>query len=336
MTRALAGALALVWVLAGAGSAWSACAGRDLFPELERDPAFAAAMAEARRGPFARGRLFRIVPPSGAPSYLYGTIHVSDPAVTAFSPALSHAIDGARVVALELKEASSLSDPAMLNGIGLSLLGAILARTDERPDRLLGAEEFARLEAAIARRGLPGSAARTFKPAVLALALATPACVAEPQDQPFVDALIGRMALERGIPVVGLETVQEQLAVLGALSPEAGRQLLTSSLAVADHAEAIVATTLARYRAGDIGALLAWMQSARPVPGVEAEPPAAFFETLIDQRNRRMRDRARPHLAAGGALIAVGAAHIPGPRGLARLLEEDGYRIEPVDEETAP
>jgi hypothetical protein len=37
-----------------------------------------------------------------------------------------------------------------------------------------------------------------------------------------------------------------------------------------------------------------------------------------------------PLLAAGHAFIAVGALHLPGERGVLRLLEQRGYRVEAV------
>jgi uncharacterized protein len=67
-----------------------------------------------------------------------------------------------------------------------------------------------------------------------------------------------------------------------------------------------------------------------------AEDPAhraqidEFLDALIDQRNVRMVERMTPRLAAGGALIAVGARHLPGERGILSLLAERGYRISQV------
>lgn len=310
-----------------------ACAGRDLFPELRaRHPEAMAGIEAAGAAPYGRGLLFRVARPGLPDSHIFGTIHSADPRVAALPSAVERAIANARVVALELKEAGSLADPGLLKEFGLELLGAVLARTDERPERLLGAADFARLQGAVTRRGLPISAARTFKPAILALTLSIPACADEPGEGPVVDALVARLAQERAIPVIGLETIPEQLAVVSSPSPEAGRDLLLAGLALAEHAEDVFETTIARYREGEIGALLAWMRSGLIVPGGPAiTTPPAFLDRLVDERNRRMRDRALPHLERGGAFIAVGAAHIPGPNGLARLVADAGFAVEPVE-----
>ena len=54
------------------------------------------------------------------------------------------------------------------------------------------------------------------------------------------------------------------------------------------------------------------------------------FKKLIDERNATMVRRMQPRLREGGALIAVGAMHLPGERGLLRLLLDRGYQLERV------
>ncbi len=47
-------------------------------------------------------------------------------------------------------------------------------------------------------------------------------------------------------------------------------------------------------------------------------------------RDARMAERALPHLARGGAFIAVGALHLPGPDGLVERFRRAGYRVTKV------
>lgn len=44
-----------------------------------------------------------------------------------------------------------------------------------------------------------------------------------------------------------------------------------------------------------------------------------------------MRDRALPIAARGGALVVVGAAHLPGAEGLLSLFRQAGYEIERIE-----
>ena len=144
--------------------------------------------------------------------------------------------------------------------------------------------------------------------------------------------MVAAIARENNVPVIGLETLIEQLQILHGMPPEAERDLLIATLRQADRAEDVLETTIARYKDGDIGGLLAWMRSAEPLPGaLDAEIPATFLDRLITLRNHRMGDRAPPILRQGGAFIAVGAEHLPGKEGLLRLLEAEGYHIETIE-----
>jgi len=310
------------------------CQGHDLFPALksEAPETYAAIEAAASAMPFGRGKLFRLSREGTTPSYLFGTLHLSDPRIADFSSRLRAALANSKIVALE---ATGTGD-ALARAIPANraaMRAALLAREDQRPDRLLSKADFAELEAVIARHGLRKSIAHKFKPSVLALLLDQPACAGRgPGRKPGLDAVIDDIARQNRIPVVGLETIIEQVTILDGLSRDSERDLLIVTLRQADHLEDIAETMIARYQQGDIGGLLAWMRSPELVPGVaQARIPPDFFDRLITLRNQRMRDRARPLLRQGGAYIAVGAAHLPGKEGLLQLLEADGYRIEMIE-----
>lgn len=326
----LAGAL----LLASGGPAAAECRGADLFPRLmaEAPRAFEAIQAEARVIPFGRGRFFRISREQGAPSYLFGTLHLADRRVTELPEPVRAALRDARTVALEVAEVGTRR-PAAAQPERAEAKAVLVAARERRPHKLLGATEFARLEAAVAHRGLPVSQARRLKAPVLALLLDTPACAAErPGTETYLDALIADLARERSLPVIGLETTAEQLAILDGLPPEAERDLLISATRMAERAQDAVETSILRYTSGQMGELLAWMRSPEPIPGVpESRTPPAFLDRLLDDRSRRMRDRLLPLLENGGAFVAVGAAHLPGENGLAVLLRNEGFEVTQLD-----
>jgi len=53
-------------------------------------------------------------------------------------------------------------------------------------------------------------------------------------------------------------------------------------------------------------------------------------KSLVVDRNHRMVKRMQPRLQEGNAFIAVGALHLPGEKGILRLLENRGYRVKAV------
>lgn len=309
------------------------CQGRDLFVALKSEaPAtYSAIETAASAMPFARGRLFRLLRPGSEASYVFATLHLPDQRVTDFSPRLRAAIAGSKIVALETIETEAVLRQVIIND-GAGWRRAALAKDNQRADRLLVTADFARLEALAARKGLAKSAARGFKPSVLAVMLDLPSCAVRSPKKPYVDDLVAGIARENKIQTVGLETILEQVAVLDGLPRETERDLLIAILRQADRGEDGAETAVARYAQGDIGGLLAWMRSVEPIPGVaEAQVPPAFLDRLITLRNHRMRDRALPLLERGAAFIAVGAAHLPGKEGLLSLFEKEGYEVETIE-----
>ena len=55
-----------------------------------------------------------------------------------------------------------------------------------------------------------------------------------------------------------------------------------------------------------------------------------FQKRLIIDRNQRMVERMHKRLEEGNAFIAVGALHLPGEKGILRLLEHRGYRVRSI------
>ena len=62
------------------------CHGHDLFPALESEApaAYAAILTAASAMPFRYGKLFRLSRAESEPSYLFATLHLSDPRITSF------------------------------------------------------------------------------------------------------------------------------------------------------------------------------------------------------------------------------------------------------------
>ncbi len=320
--------------LAMHAAVWADCRGHDLFPELKQEApaAYAAIENAASEMPFRRGKLFRLSRAGTAPSYVFATLHLSDPRATRLSPGLRSTLTQSKVLVLESVETGD----ALRQATGRNSRAwhqATAAAEDQSADRLLDRAEFAQLEALMADKGFANPAARAFNPSTLALLLDLPNCARRgAQAKSYVEELIAGIAREHKIKVAGLESMIEQVGILNKLPRETERDLLIAILRQADRGEDSLETAIARYAEGDIGGYLAWLRSDEPIPGVtQAQIPPAFLDRLIPLRNYRMRDRALPYLQQGGAFIAVGAAHLPGADGLLSLFEKAGYTVEAVE-----
>jgi uncharacterized protein len=249
--------LVAVCCLAKSSGLAAECQGHDLFPahKSEAPAAYAAIKAAASGMPFKRGKLFRLSRAGTEFSYVFATLHSSDQRITSLSPRLRAALTNAKIVAVETVETGAVLRQAVVNDRD-AWRRAIIARENQRADRLLDKTDFARLEDFAARLDMPKSAAHKFKPSTLALLLDLPPCAIRLPGAKF-DALLADIARQNKIETVGLETTIEQLEALDGLPRKTERDLLISVMRQADRWEDVTETEIARYTEGDIGGLLA-------------------------------------------------------------------------------
>ena len=116
----------------------------------------------------------------------------------------------------------------------------------------LPAGEYVALQAMLKKRGLPAGSADGTRPWMLFLTLATPACeqLRQAQGLKVLDFRLAEDAKARGIPVVGLETLESQFRALASISTWSQLTLLVSAarpgLSVEDGLETLVRGYLRR------------------------------------------------------------------------------------------
>lgn len=340
--RTAAAAIALLGISAGGLTSASApaladnenpktCTGRNVLADMrEKDPVSVEKImrqAEATKNDGAV--LWRITREDKPVSYLFGTIHMTDERVTQLSKAVRTAISKSRVVALEVTDASPA---ATVQAIGAAS-DLVLFNDDERLDQLIPAEEFAQVEKELRKARLPAAMAHMFKPWVVSMILAVDPCERKrvAAGVPVVDVAISARAQELKIPVIGLETLQSQLESAAAVPMDEQVQVLRASLVHAGRADDLRETVLSLYLDRKIGAVMPLQLALGAKSGEVSDNLDGFRAELITKRNRRMRTRALPLLAEGGAFIAVGALHLVGQDGLVQLFRDAGYQVEPVE-----
>ena len=262
----------------------------------------------------ARGLLWKVEGKNQKPSYLFGTIHIADPRVTNLPPPVRTVFDAADALLVEV----------VPDVESMARLTRSMRFSDGRTlTQVIGAPMVADAQAALTKRGIPLVEIESLKPWAIALMLLTP----DLNGALPLDLALQTRASERGVTVAGLETMDEQIAVFDDLSFDDQRVLLEATLrdqaAIAGRTEALTQAYLDR----DLVKLQALSDAD------ELDDPklhARVTRRLLTERNRRMVDRMQSRLRRGNAFIAVGAAHLPGPQGLIRLLESEGYRLSAV------
>ena len=122
--------------------------------------------------------------------------------------------------------------------------------------------------------------------------------------------------------VIGLETLEEQIAIIDGLSYTAQAKMLVESLEDVDELKQQFNDLIEAYLT----------MNSKKVLELTEDPamPAEFMEELLNKRNKIMVDRMIEHLHANSTFVAVGAAHLFGNEGVVTLLKEKGYTVEPV------
>ncbi len=270
-----------------------------------------------------RGRLWRVEAAEAAPSYVFGTMHSSDPRVLALPPPVWQAFTRAGALALEIDMSGGPERAQQILG---GYFQAMLLSDGRTLEQIIGPDVFADALAALRPYGVSAQVLRRLKPwAVYEALVRPPAAVTERGGGVFLDLSLAREAKLRGKPVYGLETLEEQVAVFADIPEQDQVALVESAIAYAGE-ENLGAETLTRlYLAGDLGAIFRlWVE---PVRRLGPDFTASVIERLFDERNAVMVARMDGLLARGNVFIAVGAGHLPGDTGVLHLLERKGYRV---------
>jgi hypothetical protein len=266
-------------------------------------------------GYFDTGLLFKVDKGGGDPSFLFGTMHSEDPRVTRLPQAVRQAFDDAEQFAMEI-----LMDEATL----IESMAALRLTDGRDLEDIIGPRLYREAMEAVGELGYPVTACRRFKPWALVTLLSIPA----PSSGDYLDMILYQRALAQGKQMVGLETVQEQLAPFDSLSDEEQTLLLQDTLESLDELPALYEELLSAYVGRDLAALVELNNTH--LDASDSELGRRLNKGVIDDRNQRMAQRLLPVLKEGSAFVAVGALHLPGKDGVLHLLERQGYRIKRV------
>ena len=275
-------------------------------------PELRAGTGSVDPGGFPTGLLWRVEAETGAKSYIFGTIHISDPRVTHLSPAVSAALERSSGFMMEVMfDADTVARMSramyFYNGRSLS--------------QLLPPELYTRVVDLLARYEVSSAAADRLKPWAAYTTLSLP----PDQHAPPLDLILMNAAQAAGKTLSGLETLDEQIAVFDELSEHEQLELLTLTACHYDSFQAEVDEMIAYYESEDLAGMM------RMAARYESPLQERFMDLLLRQRNHRMVARMHDGLARGGMFIAIGALHLPGKEGVLNLLQADGYRLTRVE-----
>jgi uncharacterized protein len=307
-----------------------ACRGQNMLDEMKTatPEIHARIMAAAAKTTNAEALLWKVEKTGLAPSYLFGTVHVSDSRATTLSPAIQSALTSAKAVALEIADMSPAAMQAAVGGDPMLMISP-----DRGLEKLVTPEEFAIAKAALAPAGMPEAALKIMKPWVVSMALTLPVCeqMRTAGGIKVLDQMLGDEARARNIPVIGLETIAHQLNVMASIPEDQQIGMVRASIKFASRREDMLETLLQLYLNRQTAVIWPFNLALAETAGVKADAFKGFENDLLIGRNLTMRDVAKPHFEKGGLFMGVGAMHLVGDKGLVSLLRDGGYTVTAVE-----
>ena len=264
-----------------------------------------------------QGVLWKIEKKDLPPSYIFGTMHVSDERVTQLPAEVEQAFIHSRHFVMEM-----LLTPRAMDII----TQASYFQDGHSLKQVMQADDFQRLSLLLHDHfQLPEQVFNALQPWAVLILLST-----QSQDvvsDQVLDRVLYQRAKTRGMDMHGLETAQQQLAVMGGLAIDEQVWLLNQAVARFPQLAANLQRMTTLYLQRDVAGVMTLQQQQMDA---ESDIDDRFLYRLLDQRNAVMARQIDVLLQQGSLFIAIGALHLPGESGVLHLLERQGYTISVV------
>ena len=251
------------------------------------------------------------------PSYLFGTIHMLCADDIQLSQNLKNAIQSSDRIYLELDMDNMFEM--------LSVMGKMKMRNDTTLADLLTATEYEKVKEFFAthRTMLPFSVLEKYKPMLAASTLMQASL--ECKKQIAMEQLVMKEAKSAGKGIRGLETMAYQMSIFDSIPYQLqAKQLLQYVESYGKQNESREFEELTRaYREQELDKLEAL--TTKDDMGI-----SNFTEILLYRRNLDWAKKMVEMMSDHSLVVAVGAGHLPGEKGVISLLRKAGYTVDPV------
>lgn len=255
--------------------------------------------------------------------WLLGSIHAGKPSLYPLPDPVERAWQQSRTLVMEV-------DMTHITQAQWQEMGAITRLVDGKTLKdHLPLDLYRRTLIAAGQNGLTETMLAPLRPWFAAITLTQAALERTGYSGEYgVDQHFAKRANEGGKPIVGLETLLEQLGYLASVGDNQ-TLMLESTLDELPELEAGFAKVMSAWQDGDQATLINLLREEMAPPKLQAW----LEQTLLAERNRNWVKKW-PTLP-NESFIVVGALHLYGDQGLLALLEQQGWRITPLTEPKA-
>lgn len=252
------------------------------------------------------------------PSYLFGTIHMICSEDALLSDSLKAAIAGSDVVYFEV-DMDNLFEM-------LGVMRKMKMRNDTTLADLLDKEDYAKVKAYFEGKEtlLPFSVLETYKPLLAASMLMEGSSACESPEA--MEEVIMKEAKGHGKNVKGLETMAFQMSIFDTIPYKMQAAQLVKYVDDAGRGDSDnkeYDKLMQAYKDQDLSKLEELTKTTDM--GI-----ANFTDILLYNRNKNWVEKLKNIMPDNPVVIAVGAGHLPGDKGVINLLRKAGYTVTPV------
>lgn len=249
------------------------------------------------------------------PSYLYGTMHTTDKRIVKMSDNSLKYFNQAQAYAMELDPKESFN---------MGLISKLMMGKGHSLKAMIPEVEYAILDSMIkAEVGFSLKLFDNVAPVfILTILQASDISTGDTANEgtEVLDLYFYRLAKEGKKKIIGIETVDEQIGALNALTYEEQAEMLVRELHDYSESKSAMADLVKYYLDQNLDSVAA-LSDREPMP-------EKFYKALITDRNRRMANRIADFTQKQSTFIAVGALHLPGEKGVIELLRKKGFTVE--------
>jgi uncharacterized protein len=244
------------------------------------------------------------------PSYLFGTMHMVCANDIIISDSLSTAIKNADMMGMMMK---IMMNPGQLNMRGDTSLADLL-----KPEEYEAVKKyFSNGSAAM----LPFSMLEKMKPFFLQALMMDGGGKCD--NMIIMEQLVMTEAKKHSKKIDGLETLDFQLAIFDKIPYKLQAQTLVklaTDTSKTDRDE--IAVLSETYKKQELSKMLDMTKSDASIN--------QYADLLLYNRNSNWAKQLKELMQQQSLVIAVGAGHLPGDKGVIELLRKAGYKVEPV------
>jgi uncharacterized protein YbaP (TraB family) len=255
------------------------------------------------------------------PSYVFGTMHMICANDIELSDSLKNAIANSDNVYLEL----DMDDMWQM----MSAMMHMNMKGDTTLSDLLSADDYKKVKEYFQKQSslIPFKLMERYKPLLIESMVMEQSTACD--NMIVIEQLVMEEAKKNGKEIKGLETFDYQLGIFDKIPYKLQAQQLVKMVNEAkegdskDENEIKVLTDA--YRRQEINKMDELTKDDPSIGG--------FTDILLYDRNAAWAKKLQELMPGNSLVIAVGAGHLPGEKGVLNLLRKAGYKVEPVKNE---